>query len=423
MAKYFLSGLIFLSSIFSVTALQSQTIEINFWHSMAGSLGVELNLLVDGFNKSQDEFSIRPIYKGDYIESLTSFAAAFHAKKPPDLIQVFEIGKEAMTQPAGVVESLSAFSTSLPESSFFPAIHSFYSVDNKLVAMPFNVSVPVMFYNVDALAKIGYSSDDFPKTWQEMDIVVKKLKDYGYNCAYTTANPAWILLESYSALNGIPMFSPDTGKSLYNNKSVINYLKRIRNWENQGYFRYGGRIDNATVHFVGGECPIFSQSSGAYGGLSSMVTFKLGMAPIPIDADVTSIRHNNVVGGAALWASSGLSIEKYRGIAYFYEFLSKPDNQLQWHEKTGYLPLGLEGDYELIAKYSKHPVLAIGLIDFSQKNINNFNVSVGPLNQIRSINDQALEAIFSGMKTPEEAMDEAVKRSNHAIMRFNKNTK
>ncbi len=43
-------------------------------------------------------------------------------------------------------------------------------------------------------------------------------------------------------------------------------------------------------------------------------------------------------------------------------------------------------------------------------------------NQIRTINDEALETIFAGIKTPQQAMDDAVVRANHALRRFTRNT-
>ncbi len=74
---------------FCLASLHAATTKITLWHSLAGQLGTELQLLIKGFNDSQADYVIKPIYKGDYIESLTSFAAAFKAHQPPALVQVF----------------------------------------------------------------------------------------------------------------------------------------------------------------------------------------------------------------------------------------------------------------------------------------------------------------------------------------------
>ena len=54
---------------------------------MAGSLGEEVKSLTQAFNQSQNKFLIKPVYKGDYIETLTSFAASFRAHRPLTLFK------------------------------------------------------------------------------------------------------------------------------------------------------------------------------------------------------------------------------------------------------------------------------------------------------------------------------------------------
>lgn len=47
---------------------------------------------------------------------------------------------------------------------------------------------------------------------------------------------------------------------------------------------------------------------------------------------------------------------------------------------------------------------------------------VGPENQIRSINDEILEAMFAGLLSPTDAVNEASARANHVLLRFLRNT-
>ena len=47
---------------------------------------------------------------------------------------------------------------------------------------------------------------------------------------------------------------------------------------------------------------------------------------------------------------------------------------------------------------------------------------LGPQNQIRGITDEVLEAMFAGLITSPQAMDEAINRSNHVLLRFSRNT-
>ena len=422
MSRYFF----ILIWLFLVNPLHAKPVDIILWHSLAGHLGTELRALAKDFNQSQKDYAIKPMYKGDYIESLTSFAAAFRAHQPPALVQVFEVGMATMIMPAGIIkpvdELMKEQGLTLPEADFFPAVRAFYSEDGKLKAMPFNTSVPALFYNADALAKIGYSADAFPKTWDELEVLARKLKQAGFSCAYTTAYPAWIMIESFSAIHGLPMIDPKTNKAIYNNKQVVNHLTRLLRWQQLHYFEYGGRSDDATILFTSGRCPLLSQSSGAYNGLSGLVPFHIGIAAIPLDVKASTRRLNNVAGGAALWAVAGLKPEVYRGIARFFSYLAEPLVQQSWYQNTGYLPLGVNGIYKPFEDKNIYPALQLAQSEFAGTSVLVKNRRLGAQNQIRAINDEAIETIFAGISSPKDAMDHAVLRANHAQDRFTHNT-
>lgn len=416
--------LLFLLLLGQTFSLSARPVEIIFWHSLAGRLGQELTSLVNEFNQSQHEARIKPVYKGDYIDSLTSFAAAFRAKQPPMIIQVFEVGTASMLTPSGIIKPVHEIMTEsgypLAEDDFLPAVREFYSQNGQLQALPFNTSVPVVFYNADLLKKAGYDARHFPKTWDGMDVLAAKLRAQGVACAYSSAYPSWIQVESFSALHGLPLIDSRTHQAVYNNDAVIHHLQRLKRWQSLHYFEYGGRTSDATVLFTSGRCAMFSQSSGSYSSLAALVHFRVGVAPLPIDKRATRYRHPNVAGGAALWAVKGHTPAVYRGIARFYRFLTRPDIQQRWHEQTGYIPIGMQGIYQRFAN-SHHPTLTVAQGDLvsGQAAVQRH---MGPQNLIRTINDEAMEAIFAGIKSPQDAMDEAVKRANYTIMRFNRNT-
>ena len=290
------------------------------------------------------------------------------------------------------------------------------------MAMPLNTSVPVLFYNADVLAKLGYSEENFPRTWDALEILAEQLKQAGFSCAYTSAYPAWILIESFSAIHGLPMTDIVTKKANFNNKQVVNHLTRLRRWQRLHYFEYGGRSDDATVLFTSGRCPLLSQSSGGYQSLSQWVPFRVGMAAIPLDTQASDRRFNNVTGGAAIWAVAGQTPLVYQGIAQFFTYLLQPSVQQRWHQTTGYLPLGVEGIYKLLANASNNPSLLLAKAEWAAQQILPRGSRLGAQNQIRAINDEALETIFAGIKSPQLAMDDAVARANQALLRFARNT-
>mgnify|MGYP003339292021 FL=1 len=81
------------AAVLASTAQASAQTEIQWWHAMGGNLGEVVNQLAEGFNKSQTQFKVNPVYKGSYTETLTAAIAAFRAKQAPHIVQVFEVGK------------------------------------------------------------------------------------------------------------------------------------------------------------------------------------------------------------------------------------------------------------------------------------------------------------------------------------------
>lgn len=418
----FLLLLIFLSGI----PAQAKPVELVFWHAMAGHLGDEVRLLADDFNKSQNQYRVKPIYKGNYTETLTNFAAAFRARQAPSIVQIFEVGTSIMLAPPGVIKPvdllMSEQGISLPKDDFIQSVREFYSRDGQLMAMPFNLSAPVLYYNADILAKVGYGKHNFPQTWSAMEIMAEKIKKAGYDCTYTTAYPGWVLFESFLAIHGLPITQGNPARAAFHTPQLMAHFQRLKRWHDLHYFRYGGRVDDATILFTSSVCPLFSQSSGAYNSLSALVPFHLGVATMPLDTGASPIRHANVAGGAALWAVGGQTEEQYRGIARFFAFIAKPEVQKRWHEHTGYLPLGLKGVYANIVQSSQHPALLLARTDLEDILPEKPYKHMGPQNQIRGINDEVLEAMFADLMSPEEALNEATIRANHLLLRFARNT-
>ncbi|MDR3503857.1 MAG: extracellular solute-binding protein [Legionella sp.] len=421
MNKLFACLLVF----FCALSVHAKPVELVLWHGMAGHLGDEVKLLADDFNKSQTQYVIKPVYKGNYVETLTSFAAAFRAHQPPAIVQIFEVGTAIMHSTQGAIKPVDALmqeqGLSLPKDDFIPSIREFYSKNGQLQALPFNLSVPTLYYNVDALAKAGYSSSNFPQTWEDMEVLAQKLKKVGYDCTYTTAYPGWVLFESFLAIHGLPLTQGTPQTAVFDTPQLVSHFKRLQRWHSQRYFRYAGRVDDATILFTSNVCPLFSQSSGAYNSLAALVPFRLGVATMPLDTQISKVRHPNVAGGAALWAVAGQDKVNYKGIAQFFAFIAQPKNQLRWHEHTGYLPLGLQGQYADIVKASHHPNLVLAQADLNSSMQEKPLKYLGPQNQIRSINDEVLEAMFAGLISPEAAVRQASVRANHVLLRFARN--
>jgi sn-glycerol 3-phosphate transport system substrate-binding protein len=131
---------------------------------------------------------------------------------------------------------------------------------------------------------------------------------------------------------------------------------------------------------------------------------------------------NSIIGGATLWVLQGKDSEKYQGVAEFFDYLTSPEVQFTWHKDTGYVPV-TKAAYELAQEkgyYEENPGTdtAIKQLSLNEPTPNSKGLRFGNFVQIRDIINEELEAVWSGNKSAEEALDTAVERGNQLIRKF-----
>jgi sn-glycerol 3-phosphate transport system substrate-binding protein len=414
-------------------AAQAQT-EIQWWHAMGGQLGEALNALAEGFNKSQTEYKVVPVYKGTYTETMTAAIAAFRARQHPHIVQVFEVGTATMMAAKGAVYPVYQLMADAGEpfdpNAYLPAVYGYYSTtDGKLLSMPFNSSTPVLYYNKDAFKKAGLAGDKPPKIWDEVEQYSKKLLASGYQCGFTSQWQTWVQIENFGAWHNVPFATGANGFSGTDIKLTINDPLRLRHvenlakWQKEKVFVYAGREGKPNPKFTTGECPMIMASAGSAGGFAqAMKEVPFGIAMLPYYADVAGAPQNSIIGGATLWVLSGKPKPEYKGVARFFAYLSSPEVQSKWHMETGYVPITKEAYARTRAQgfYDKFPGrdVAVEQLNFKPPTDNSKGLRIGNFVQIRDVMDEELEAVWAGQKTAKQGLDTAVERGNRLLADF-----
>ena len=410
----------------------AEPIEIQWWHAMGGQLGDKVNQIASDFNKTQSDYKIVPVYKGTYTETLTQAIAAFRAGQQPDIVQVFEVGTATMMAAKGAVypvyQLMADTGQPFDPKAYLPPVYGYYATsDGKLLSMPFNSSTPVFYWNKDAFQRAGLDPEKGPKTWPEVAEDAKKLLAAGFTCGFTTGWQTWIQLENFSAWHNKPFATKEDGyggldtQLVFNGDLQVRHINQFAEWEKDKIFVYGGREDKPNDLFASGQCPMHFGSSGAAGGfLRAKLNFGIGM--LPYWPDVPGAPQNSIIGGATLWVMQGKPKDHYKGVAEFFTYISSPEVQADWHQSTGYVPITLAA-YELTRKqgfYEKNPGRDIAVLQLTNKppTENSRGLRLGNFVQIRDVEDEELEAVWSGKKTAKEALDAAVQRGNELLRKF-----
>ena len=416
--------------------VQAQT-EIQWWHSMGGALGEWVNDLATEFNASQKDYKVVPTFKGAYDQSMTAAIAAFRAGNAPNILQVFEVGTATMMASKGAIvpvgQVMKDAGYKFDNSVYVPAVAGYYTAPNgQMLSLPFNSSTPIFFYNKDAFKAAGLDTEKAPSTWPEVALAAAKLKASGHKCPFTTSWQSWTQLESFSAWHNTLFATKNNGFAGLDTRLVINtplhvrHIENLANMSKQGLFVYKGRANVPDATFPSGECAMFTGTSALYSSVSKNAKFAYGMAPLPYYPDVPGAPQNTVIGGASLWVMAGKKPVENKGVATFFNYLSSTDVQAKSHQRTGYLPI-TKAAFEATDKsgfYKKNPGTDVAVNQMIRKTTDKSRgIRLGNMLQIRTVIDEEMEQVWSGKKAPKEALDEAVKRSNELLERFEKANK
>jgi sn-glycerol 3-phosphate transport system substrate-binding protein len=434
MSRILLSSVAAAAVLASTASGASAQTEIQWWHAMGGNLGEVVNALADGFNKSQTQYKVTPVYKGSYTETLTAAIAAFRAKQAPAIVQVFEVGTANMMAAKGAVYPVYQLMADAKEpfdpKAYIGPVYGYYSTtDGKLLSMPFNSSTPVFYWNKEMFKKAGLDPEKPPKTWAEVGEMGKKLVASGAKCGFTPQWQTWTMIENYGAYHNLPFATKANGfggtdiELKFNDAARIKHIQRLADWGKDKVFVYGGREGKSTTLFTAGECAMHIASSATASAIDKALgTANFGIAMMPYDPDVKAQPQNSIIGGATLWVLQGRPKEDYVGVAKFLNYLASAPVQAKWHQQTGYVPVTLEAAKltEDAGFYKSHPGydIAVKQLTLNPPTENSKGLRIGNFVQIRDVVDEELEAVWSGKKDAKTALDEAVKRGNELLKKF-----
>ena len=166
--------------------------------------------------------------------------------------------------------------------------------------LPLNTARPVLYYNEDAFRRTQLSP---PKTWYEMAPLLGALAEAGFACPYTTAWPAWVMLDN-------------SGGTL-SREVMVRWSSLLASWEKAGLFSYAGRANEAEARFAAGECAVVTSSSSSARDLAKRAQFQLGVAPLPDYDEANAALRPLPAAAPAVWVE-----RQSVGVTSFLAFLA-----------------------------------------------------------------------------------------------------
>ena len=387
-------------------------IEVRFWHAMGGPLGEVLNELIDEFNAQHPQWHIKGESMGSYEALKQKLLASIIARNQPDMAQAYEawistlLGGEALVD-LGQLDP--EFSRELED--FYPVFIEDSIYSGKLYSLPFNKSVPVIYYNRDMFRRAGLDPDRPPRTWEEFVEVSRRLtrdldgdgKPDQWGHKFTdhatyfecllVQNGGSILDESGERLN----FNSDKGVE------ALQFLVDMVHRYEAADFYLGGYQHQ--VDFAAQNVGMIVASCVSRTFMAKQLNFDWGMAPL-----LEKVRPASLVYGTNTVIFAQSSPEKQKVCWEFIKWFTSPEITARWAIRTNYVPvrrsaLNLPILQEAIKKKPSTAVPILALEDGF------FEPRMAMYLRVREyLGDAVKEALLEKLK-PREALDKAVRKS------------
>lgn len=399
-------------------------VEVVFWHAMGGPLGDVLeDTLIAEFNATHPDIRVVPVSMGNYRALSQKIMAGVMAGEPPALAQAYETWTAQLIRGGAIVplDSLLALDPAFRDS-VWPDIYEVFRRDNtfegRLYSLPFNKSVPLVYYNADLFDSLGLSPAE---TWEEHRELLRRLcldangdgdlLDESDRWGAGVTVSVWTF-ECLLAQAGGSLLSEDGTETAFDSPmgiEALEYLESLVHEDGSVFLATGFEHQRAFSERRAGLVE-GSVTSLAYllqdmqrKAESGLPTFRIGVAPLPAGRErAVFIAGTNVV----IFRS-----DDPRRVAAAWEFATwflEPRQQARWFAGSGYLPAVRAAlqEPEALDKIGRHPGLerVIGQLEYAR-----FEPQTTAWYDGREFLSEAIEIVLYGRMSPEEALERAAR--------------
>jgi len=413
----------------------TEPVTIEFWHAMADDLGAVVDELVGRYNASQDVVTVNATFQGSYDDTYNALLASFEAGTAPNITQNFDLAAQTMFDTGRLVPAHTLMAAG-DADQYLAAPRDYYSDETGMVALAFNSSTPIVYYNETMFTDAGIDPPAPDWTFDDFVATCDDLQAAGVEFCVTFGTVGWYF-EQILANSGGLYFNNDNGRTdratevAFNTGQGVEVFEFLTGLISDGHAPNLGSTwsDTDSVFFAESAAMIFDSTSGAR-GFQDNAGFPVKTAFIPHSN--SSDRNGVVIGGAALWLIDSEDAAVNAAAWDFMKFMTEADQQVTWHTGTGYFPvlasLQTSPTPDLSAFWDENPNFVTAIEQLATTNTMNDDGSTnyavlggraGPFPEIRRIIVEAYSAVLDEGKTAQEALDEAAARANQALSDYN----
>ncbi len=312
-----------------------ETVKLTFWNNWDGTNGTVMSDLVNKFNQTHPGIQVDDVFQ-PYSDIMTLYQTSITAGTNPDIAALDLILMPQLVESGAVapLDDLIAKDGTVDAADFYPLLANYDIMDGKRYALPVSTNNMQLIWNKDLFKAAGLDPEKPPSTWDEMKSMAEKC-----------ANPS-------KGIVGFEFYTQPTGEG-------ITWQFQVWLWSAGGEFL---NKDNSAAAFntpeglkaltyVSDMLQNHGSQPGPWGlfgdqkacmqldgswlfGYRKDAPFQWGIAPVPAPDGGTSASN---VGGEHLFMFN--TVKNKEAAFEFIKYLTSAEVQVQWDEKTGFLPV------------------------------------------------------------------------------------
>ena len=331
-------ALVFPGSVFAAGgAEQAEVQEIRFLFPVqtAGPLANEMDRIVDGFNEQHDDIVVNAIFTGDYASTTDRIRTSVMAGNPPH-VALTDIPQPLPLREIDAIVDLSPYLAAEPDSYYEDFVDGFkrnFEIDGEILGLPFQHSVPLMYYNKEMFAEAGLDPENPPTTWEEIIEVGETFQSEMPDVIpIATPGGVWIL-QGFVEGNG-GQYSTDFRTPTFTDDPVVEAIDFVAGLIHDRQIMQIRGWGESTEDLLAGDTAMIYNSTGSMGFIRENAPFEWGVAPMPRNR----ASHSYPYGGGGLFLLKGHEPEVEGAAWKFMQYLTSPEVTARW-ARSGYFPV------------------------------------------------------------------------------------
>lgn len=409
-----------------------EKMELTFFFpvNVGGAVTKFVDKICNDWNAEHPNVIVKPVYTGNYDDTVVKIQSAIQGKNPPDLFISLCTQRFSMMVQNAVIplddfikadgqagkEYIDDFLTGFMEDSF---------VEGKIVSIPFQRSTMIMYYNKDAFREVGLDPNKPPVTWKEMAEYAQKLTKknangtvdrYGVGLALNSGSAQWAFTGFclQNSKDGKNLMSDDGKKIYFNTPENVEALQFWCDLQNKYKCMQPGIVQWTDLpgQFLSGKVAMIYHTTGNLGNISKNAPFDYGTCFLPGNK-----RQAAPTGGGNFYISRGISAQRQKAAWEFIKFATSTERAAQWSIDTGYVATR-KSALETPAMKKYYANLPQAKVAFEQIPISKPELTSYDSTKMWRILNDNIQSAITGEKTPAEALKIAQEQADVVMKKF-----